>query len=313
LITHKLKDADLTAYKTILIAGPTASGKSGLGIELAKRYNGVIINTDSMQVYCDLRLITARPSVQDEAEAQHRLYGHVDAGAVWSTGLWLRSVQDLFTKLQDEFETLIFVGGTGLYFNALTLGLSEIPETPQELRLRLRAELHELGVAELYKQLRFKDPQSADMFEPQDGQRILRALEVYLHTGRSIREWQASRTEPMVDLGACSTRAIVLEPDREHLAQKIEQRFLTMMEAGALNEVTTLLAQKLDDQMPVMKAIGVVELASFLAGKTNLEDAIQLAVIASRQYAKRQRTWFRGQMGEQWLRFTDTETAVAAI
>jgi tRNA dimethylallyltransferase len=299
----------LAAYKTILIAGPTASGKSGLAIELAKRYNGVIINSDSMQVYSDLPVVTARPAVEEEAEVPHRLYGRVDAAEAFSTGAWLRAVSNLLPDLRTKFETLIFVGGTGLYFNALTQGLSEIPETPDWLRQSLRRELEALGPHQLYAQLRAEDPLSAASLSATDGQRIVRALEVFRHTGRPLLEWQREKSVPLVNIGLSETSAMVLDPDRQLLAEKIRQRFAAMIAKGALEEVSALLSRNLDSELPAMKAIGVTELGAHLAGKVTLEEAVELAVIASRQYAKRQRTWFRGQMDEKWLRI-DNSNAV---
>ena len=304
-----MKDETLGPYKTILIAGPTAGGKSGLALALAQKYQGVIINTDSMQVYSALRIVTARPSEIDEALAPHRLYGHVDGHEAYSTGAWLRSVQALVPQLRDEFLTLIFVGGTGLYFNALTLGLSEIPAIPVTLRQNLRDELKADGSYALYVHLLVEDPASAAQLKATDGQRIIRALEVLRHTGRSLRAWQSDSVTPLIDLDACSTKAIVINPDREVLRQKIAERFKVMVAAGALKEIQHLIDQKLDPQVPVMKAIGVKELGAYLAGSITLDSAIDLAVIASRQYAKRQRTWFAGQMDARWLRVADVATA----
>jgi tRNA dimethylallyltransferase len=295
----------LALYKTILIAGPTASGKSGLALELAQRHNGVIINTDSMQVYRDLQVVTARPSMRDEALVPHRLYGFVQASDVFSTGAWLRSVQGLLPQLRSEFETLIFVGGTGLYFNALTLGLSEIPETPDDLRQQLRNELKELGSEQLYAQLKAEDARLAAALEPADSQRIIRALEVLRHTGRSLREWQEVKSSPLIDLDSPQTKAIVLEPERAMLAARIAERFASMVKDGALDEVSQLIKRNLDPNLPAMKAIGVTELGLHLAAQLTQDEAINLAVIASRQYAKRQRTWFRGQMDGRWARYND--------
>ena len=296
-------------YKTILIAGPTASGKSALALALAQKYHGVIINTDSMQVYSALRLVTARPSQMDETKAPHRLYGHISAAEAYSTGAWLRSVKSLLPQLSGEFETFIFVGGTGLYFNALTLGLSDIPETPNALRQYLRDELKSAGSAALYAQLQNEDRTAAAKLEPGDGQRIIRALEVVRHTGRSLHDWQSDSVTPLVDLDAVTTKAIIIEPDRSVLRQRIAERFSAMIDAGVLNEIQLLLDAKLDPQLPVMKAIGVVQLCAYLAGTTTLEHATNLAVIASRQYAKRQRTWFAGQMDARWLRVMDAAAA----
>ncbi len=303
----------MAAYKTILIAGPTASGKSSLAIDLARHYNGVIINTDSMQVYSDLRLVTARPSLDEELIAPHRFYGFVEAGEAFSTGAWLRAVTKLMPQLRDEFGTLIFVGGTGLYFNALTGGLSEIPDTPNGLRQNLRDELKSFGPASLYAQLRTEDAASAASLNPSDGQRIIRALEVLRHTGRPLHEWQRETSNPLVDLNSPETKAIVIDPERDLLAANIAKRFEAMVEKGALDEVAALLSRKLNPQLPAMKAIGVSELGDYLAGKLPLSQAVNLAVIASRQYAKRQRTWFRGQMGAQWQRYANPETAFEII
>jgi tRNA dimethylallyltransferase len=303
----------LAAYKTILIAGPTASGKSRLAIELAKRGHGVIINTDSMQVYRDLRIVTARPSLEEELEAQHRLYGFVNAGEAFSTGAWLRAVAKLLPFLQDEFETVIFVGGTGLYFRALTSGLSEVPETPIELREKLRDQLKAVGPAQLYRQLLNEDAGSAANLESSDGQRIIRALEVLRHTGRPLRMWQKEISTPLVDLQSPDTKAIVLEPERDLLAQNISKRFDAMVRNGALDEVSVLISRKLDRNLPAMKAIGVAELRAYLEGQIPLVDAINSAVIASRQYAKRQRTWFRGQMDANWLRFNTPNGGFEAV
>ncbi len=303
----------MVPYKTFLIAGPTASGKSGLALKLAQQFNGVIINTDSMQVYRDLRLLTARPSIEDESKAAHRLYGHVDAAHVYSTGAWLRSVETSLPLWRKEFETLIFVGGTGLYFNCLTQGLSEIPEVPVELRQKLRQEMANSGVEAIFNQLKAEDPLTAHSLQLGDSQRIVRALEVFRHTGRSLRDWQTIKTVPLIDLVHENTRALVLEPDRELLAARIENRFNKMVEAGALDEVKALVERDLNTNLPLMKAIGVVELRAFLAGESSLQAALDHAVIATRQYAKRQRTWFRGQMGAQWVRFSDSAEAFNVI
>jgi tRNA dimethylallyltransferase len=306
LKSGSLKDQSLARHNTILIAGPTASGKSGLALQLASRLNGVIINTDSMQVYSDLRHLTARPSAGAEAEVPHRLYGNIDAATVFSTGAWLRAVEGLLPQLRAVFETLIFVGGTGLYFNALTAGFSDIPQTPEVLRLELRAQLNELGSAALYAQLQAEDAISAAQLDVSDGQRITRALEVLRHTGRPIRDWQKARSVPLIDLDSPMTKAIVLAPDRDWLATRIQHRFTEMVGCGALDEVRMLLERNLDPQLPAMKAIGVAEISAFLQGYTTLQAAVDLSVIASRQYAKRQRTWFRGQMDARWQRFENS-------
>lgn len=303
----------MPAYKTILIAGPTASGKSGLAIKLAKQMNGVIINTDSMQVYRDLRILTARPSLAEEAEAPHKLYGFVDASDVFSTGAWLRAVTSILPELQAGFQTLIFVGGTGLYFSALTAGLSDIPETPNQLRQQLRDELKAGGSKALYAQLQAEDLASAACLQPTDGQRIVRALEVLRHTGRPLRSWQVENSTPLVDLDLPETKAIILNPEPGLLAANIAKRFSYMIECGALAEVQALIDRRLEPELPAMKAIGVTQLREHLAENLSLDEAVALAVIASRQYAKRQRTWFRRQMNENWQRFDGGPSAFAAF
>lgn len=295
----------MRAYKTILIAGPTASGKSGLAMTLAKRLSGVIVNADSMQVYSDLRHVTARPTVEEEALVPHRLYGTIDAGQAFSTGAWLRSVEKLLPQLREEYETVIFVGGTGLYFNVLTQGLSEVPETPSDLRQNLRKQLAALGPEELFAQLQTEDGVGAALLKPNDGQRIVRALEVLRHTGKPLHFWQSQTSKPLIELDNGSTKAIVLTPKKAELDLKIAFRFGQMVEAGALDEVKSLISRRLDPQLPSMKAIGVKELGMALSSEIALPNAIDLAVVASRQYAKRQATWFRGQMDYRWERFGD--------
>ena len=303
----------LAPYRTVLIAGPTASGKSQMALDLAKRCGGVIVNADSMQIYSDLRLITARPSAADEADVPHWLYGQVDGAAVFSTGAWLRSVGKILPDLMAAFPTVIFVGGTGLYFTALTQGLSEIPETPAEVRQNLRDELAELGPQALYARLAGDDPQMAQRLKPSDGQRIIRALEVLQHTGRSLADWQATVSAPLVDMSSETTKAIVLQPGRALANLNIAKRFKAMVEAGGLDEVKTLLERHLNPQLPVMKAIGVKQLGAYFQGEIDLGTAVELAIIASRQYAKRQRTWFAGQMDERWLHVNSAETAALGL
>lgn len=298
-------------HRTILIAGPTASGKSNLAISLAKKLNGIIVNTDSMQVYHDLRLITARPSLQDELEAPHCLYGHIDAAEAYSTGAWLRSIEELLPKWQTHYHATIFTGGTGLYFKALTSGLSEIPEIPAELRQNLRNQLAQKGPMALHAQLHQEDPLTSAGLSVTDGQRIVRALEVLRHSGRPLRDWQNQNSLPLLDLGASTTHAMVLTPDRAVLAEKIAKRFRMMVAAGGIEEVQELLLRNLDPQLPAMKAIGVAEIGSLLNNEIDFDTAIERCVIATRQYAKRQSTWFRGQMGDKWQRFETPELALA--
>ncbi|WP_159591964.1 tRNA (adenosine(37)-N6)-dimethylallyltransferase MiaA [Chelativorans xinjiangense] len=283
-----------------LIAGPTASGKSAQALDIARRSGGVIVNADSMQVYSVLSLLTARPSAEDLAVAPHRLYGHVHPGAPYSTGQWLRDVEALCDSEELDGRPAIFVGGTGLYFRALTQGLSPMPDIPPTVRRRWRQRLAEEGAAALHEVLGRSDAQAAARIRPSDGQRIVRALEVLEASGKPLGAWQADRSPPLVD--NATARKLVLEPDREALASRIDDRFDRMMEAGVLEEVKTLLSLDLPASMPAMKAIGMRELAAALGGQMTLEEAVTRAKAATRQYAKRQMTWFRHQLGPEWQR-----------
>ncbi|MER8482300.1 tRNA (adenosine(37)-N6)-dimethylallyltransferase MiaA [Mesorhizobium sp. M1322] len=295
----------------VLIAGPTASGKSALALELAERNGGVIVNTDSMQVYSVLDVLTARPTAAELAHVPHFLYGHVHPSTAYSTGAWLRDV----TKLIDDGAFLerpvIFAGGTGLYFRALAEGISEMPDIPQSIRDRWRYELQEQGAAKLHRILLREDSAAGMMLKPTDGQRIVRALEVLDASGRSILEWQAARGRPLID--RASTRFFVIEPDRAELVERIEARFDRMLEKGALDEVRRLTELGLDPDSPAMKAIGVRELQAAMGGKLSFPEAIERAKIATRQYAKRQATWFRHQLGPEWLKLRHGDRVESTI
>lgn len=282
--------------RTVLIAGPTASGKSTLALRLAVRMGGVVVNVDSMQVYSVLDRLTARPQPEALAQALHRLYGHVHPSSNYSTGAWLADVEAVMTE--NEGVPLIFVGGTGLYFRALLGGLSPMPEVPESIRVRLRNELAAIGAGELHRRLQSLDPESAREIQPGDPQRILRALEVLEASGESIRKWRSRAGTPLIDPGRA--RKFLIEPQRTELAQRIERRFRDMVRLGGLDEVRAVLELGLDPAMPAMKAIGVRELRQFLEGRLTLEDAVLLAATATRQYAKRQLTWFRHQAGPDW-------------
>lgn len=284
----------------ILIAGPTASGKSALALELAEREGGVIVNADSMQVYSELDVLTARPSKADVERAPHALYGHVHPGTAYSTGAWLREVEQLVETGRFAKQSLIFVGGTGLYFRALLDGLSEMPDIPAEIRNRWRGRLTEEGAERLHALLTRQDPIAAAQLRPSDGQRIVRALEVLEASGRSILEWQLAQGRPLVD--HASAKLYVIEPDRAELVRRIETRFDRMLQQGALEEVRALAALELDPMLPAMKAIGVRELTAAEAGEISIDEAISRSKAATRQYAKRQATWFRHQLGPRWER-----------
>lgn len=284
----------------ILITGPTASGKSALALELARRHGGEVVNADSMQVYDTLRVLTARPSVEEMEGLPHHLYGHVPAGAAYSTGDWLRQADEVIADMKRRGVMPVVVGGTGLYFKALTGGLDDMPAVPAEIRQRLRDRLTAQGPEGLYQDLKARDPAVAERLGPQDGQRIVRALEVLEATGRSISAFQGRGGPVIVD--PKRARKIVVLPDRALLHARINRRFETMFDEGAVAEVEALLALDLAPDMPAMKAIGVSQIAAMLKGEMTPEAVIEQASAATRQYAKRQMTWFRNQMDESWER-----------
>lgn len=284
----------------ILITGPTASGKSALAVRLAAEHGGVVINADSMQVYDTLSVLTARPQPEDMGGIEHRLYGHVPAGAAYSTGDWLREATALVRELRERGKRPVFVGGTGLYFRALTGGLSDMPAIPNGVRERVRARLAAEGAEALHRELAERDPETAARLMVGDGQRIVRALEVIEATGKSISTFQSASGPAVIDPERAEK--IVVLPDRAVLAARIDRRFGLMLKAGAVDEVKALLAQDLPPAMPVMKAIGVPQIAAMLAGEMREADAIERGAAATRQYAKRQMTWFRNQLDESWRR-----------
>jgi len=286
----------------ILITGPTASGKSALAVELARLHDGVVINADSMQVYDTLRVLTARPGEADMGGVPHHLYGHVPAGQTYSTGVWLREAGALVERLRGEGRMPVFVGGTGLYFKALTGGLSDMPEIPPDIRHRLRGRLLAEGVEALHRELAERDGAVAEALNPQDGQRIVRALEVVEATGQSIADFQG-KTGPMI-IDPDRARKIVVLPERAILHERINSRFETMLAMGAEDEVRALLALDLPPEMPVMKAIGVAQIAAKLKGDMTRAEVIETGSAATRQYAKRQMTWVRNQMDESWERLS---------
>ncbi|MBY3120060.1 tRNA (adenosine(37)-N6)-dimethylallyltransferase MiaA [Rhizobium laguerreae] len=292
----------LSTVNAILITGPTASGKSALAVELARRHDGAVVNADSMQVYDTLRVLTARPSEEEMQGVPHHLYGHVPADAAYSTGAWLRDVTALLPTLRAAGRLPVFVGGTGLYFKALTGGLSDMPEVPKALREKLRARLVEEGPDGLHAELAEADPAMAASLNRQDGQRIVRALEVVKATGQSIAGFQ-SRSGPVV-IDAAEAFKIVVLPDRAVLHQRINGRFEKMLQQGAEDEVRALLALDLPAEAPVMKAIGVSQIAAMVRGEMTRDEVLEKGAAATRQYAKRQMTWFRNQMDDSWERLT---------
>ena len=293
----------------VLIAGPTASGKSALALALAETLGGVIVNADSMQVYRDLRIITARPSPEDEARAPHRLYGHVDAGENYSVGRWCRDVAEALAGTAAQGRVPILVGGTGLYFKALTSGLAAVPPIPADIRTHVRGRLQSEGVAPLFAELIKRDPATAQRLMPNDRSRISRALEVVLATGRSLTDWHREGLPPLVD--PARAVKVFLTCERKQLVARIERRFAVMLEAGALDEAKALAARHLDPLLPAMKAHGVPWLIRHLNGEISIDEAAAGAVMDTRRYAKRQVTWFRNQMAN-WTA-VEPETAYVAI
>jgi tRNA dimethylallyltransferase len=280
--------------QAILIAGPTASGKSAMALRLAAEHNGVIINADSMQVYADLHLLTARPDPGDLTICQHLLYGVVAASDPYSTGRWLRDAAAAIVRVQAEGRMPVIVGGTGLYFLALLEGLSPIPDIPADIRRRWRDTAAAAPAGEMQRQLALRDPESASRLAAGDTQRLTRAFEVLEATGKTLSHWQRQPGVPVLDAGKCER--LVVAPPRDVLAARADQRFDAMMEGGALAEVQRLAALKLSPELPIMRALGVRPLLQLLAGELSEVAAVAQAKLETRQYQKRQLTWIKRQM-----------------
>ncbi len=291
--------------RALLIMGPTASGKSALALALAERLDGEIVNADSMQAYRDFRILTARPTPDEEAQAPHHLYGHVDAGEVYSVGRWLSEVMSAIAEINARGRAPIVAGGTGLYFKALTEGLADIPAADEALRARLRERVVHDGAPALHAELARLDPRTAARLQPNDTLRILRALEVWETTGESISALQG-QTAPT--LARDRWTGITLTPAREALYAAINRRFDAMLECGALEEVRAFAARGLDRALPAMKAHGAPALLAHLRGELSLAEAGQIAKRDTRRYAKRQFTWIANQMRD-WPRIVASDTA----
>jgi tRNA dimethylallyltransferase len=284
----------------LLIAGPTASGKSALALAVARARDGVVINTDSMQVYRDLRVLTARPTPEEEAQAPHRLYGTVDAAVNFSAGAWVDAARGVLTEVRAQGKLPIFIGGSGLYFKALTRGLSAVPPVPDAVRDDVRARLERSGPEALHAELATRDPVSAAKLNLRDRTRIARALEVIEATGRALTDWHNDALPPL--LPPDGTTAVFLAPDRDDLYARIDARFVRMLDEGALDEVEALAARGLDPLLPAMKAHGVPALIKYLRGEISREEACAIGQADTRHYAKRQFTWFRHQLLEfEWM------------
>jgi len=296
--------------RALLIAGPTASGKSALALTLAERFNGTIVNADSMQVYRDLRIITARPTPEEETRAPHKLYGHVDAAENYSTGRWIKDVAAALSEIRASGRLPILIGGTGLYFSALTKGLAAVPPIPHDIREAVRGRLAREGVAPLRAELEALDPTTAARLRINDRSRISRALEVVKATGRSITDWHKEGMPPVLD--GEKTAKVFLTVDRKELVDRIEARFDAILGAGAPDEVRALAARKLDPTLPAMKAHGVPWLIRHLKGEITLEQAAAGGKMDTRRYAKRQVTWFRNQLADWPMLPPDEALAVLA-
>jgi tRNA dimethylallyltransferase len=300
----------MTGQGAILIAGPTASGKSALAMALAERLGGVVVNADSMQVYRDLRIITARPTPEEEARVPHRLFGHVDAAETFSVGRWLDDATTTIRDIEAAGAVPIVTGGTGLYFKALTEGLSAVPPVPEAVRAALRATTDHVPSEALHADLARHDPETAALLSPGDRQRVLRALEVLEASGRGLASYRGERAGAVIDPSLALR--VFLSPERDTLYGRIDARFDAMVSLGALEEVRALSARGLDPALPAMRAHGVPWLIRALRDEMTLPEAIERAKADTRHYAKRQFTWFRHQADFEWLAPAGAEAAVLA-
>ena len=284
--------------RTLLIAGPTGSGKSAAALVVAQRFGATIVNADSMQVYADLRILTARPTSEEERAAPHRLFGAIDGAVNYSAGRWARAAGEILADIGER--PVIFVGGTGLYLRALIEGLSDVPPVPEAVRARVRGEAEGRASVDLHAELEARDPATAARLNATDRQRILRALEVLAATGRPIASFLGTRAAPALAPGEWA--GLYLAPDREELYRRIDARFDAMLAKGALAEVELLMKRGLDPALPVMRAHGVPHLIAYLEGRLTLAEAAQRSKLDTRHYAKRQFTWARRQMaGFRWV------------
>ena len=292
----------------VFIAGPTAAGKSAAAMALASRIGGEIVNADAMQVYRDLRIVTARPSPQDEAAVPHHLYGVLDGAARCSAGRWARMAVETIKGAAARGRAAILVGGTGLYFRALEEGLSPIPEAPEEIRALAAARRSAIGPHAFRAEVLARDPAMARLPEG-DAQRLLRAWEVFEATGRPLSHFQSLPRAPLID---GPMRKAVIEPVREALYARCDARAKEMLDEGAVEEVRSLLTRGLDERLPVMKALGVPEIAALLRGEKTRVETLELLQQNTRRFAKRQLTWFRNQ-AKDWMRYDSAEAAGASL
>ena len=297
----------MSGERPILIAGPTAGGKSALAARLARELGGIVINADSMQVYRDLRILSARPSPAEEEAVPHALYGFVSGSDAYSAGRYAVDAARAIADARAKGLRPILVGGTGLYFKALLDGLSPMPSVPEDVRAYWRGEAAAAGPGGLHGKLGDRDPAMAERLAPGDTQRIVRALEVLDASGISLLEWQQVPREPVLE--AAETVRLVVSPVREELYRRIDQRFEAMASSGAVEEVARLAELDLDPALPLMRALGVRPLLRYVRGEIEKDDAIAAGQAETRQYAKRQLTWARGNMITwKWLTEKETKT-----
>lgn len=288
--------------KVALIAGPTASGKSALAIALAERHGGTVINADSAQIYADLRVLSARPTIEDEKRVPHRLFGHVDGAEDYSAARWAIEAKAAIRETLQHDRLPILVGGTGMYLRTLLDGIAPVPEIDAQVRAEVRA----LPVAEAHARLAELDPEAAARLRPSDTTRVARALEVIRSTGRTLKDWQADRVGGIAE--EITLVPLILLPDRAWLTMRCDARFAAMLEHGAEEEVRALTARTdIPPTSPVRQAIGAREISAWQAGELSRDEAIERAQAATRQYAKRQYTWFRHQPPDSWTRTDSTE------
>jgi len=306
---NKLKLLGGHLPKVALIAGPTASGKSAFALALAERHGGTIINADSAQVYRDLRIVTARPSQEEESRVPHRLFGHIDAADTgYSAARWANETRGEIDRAVAQGGLPILVGGTGLYLRTLIDGIAPVPPIDPQVRAEVRA----MNLVEAYRELSAVDRVGAARLHPADTTRIARALEVVKSTGRPIAEWRQAREGGIGD--RIDLTAVLLLPPREWLNERIDRRFAAMVEAGAMDEVAALIAREdVPLDAPIRRAIGMPELAAAVLGEITTEEAIERASLATRQYAKRQYTWFRNQPPPEWVRLEGVPDMEVAI
>jgi tRNA dimethylallyltransferase len=297
--------------RAILIAGPTASGKSALAIAVARRVGGAVINADSMQVYRDLRILTARPTREERGCVPHLLFGHVDGAVNYSVGRWLDDLRNALVDLESQGLVPVIAGGTGLYFKAALQGLSDMPSVPPAVRAKVRAQAQGESPQVLHARLMERDPQTGNKLRPTDPQRILRALEIFEATGKPLAAFQSARAAPLLNSNHCLS--FFVAPERAELFARIDARFDKMIASGALDEVRALRARGLDPALPVMRAHGAPHIMAHLDGRMSLEEAIARGKLDTRHYAKRQFTFARHQLpGFRWLKGGDYESQALA-